>query len=58
MRWIRELLNLQIIPESIIRETHKPVIPSSVSPELGLMGSSFYGQAQMIYQYRGHEIIQ
>jgi len=57
LRWIRELLDPAVIPQHIIQETYKPVKPSTMSPELDLMGSSFYGQAQVTYQYRGVEVI-
>jgi len=57
VRWIRELLDPAIIPQHIIQETHIPVKPSTMSPELDLMGPSFYGQAQITYQYRGVEVI-
>ena len=55
---MRELLDPKIIPQHIIEETREPVKPSTVIPELDLMGSSAYGQAQITYQYRGHEVIQ
>jgi hypothetical protein len=58
IKWIRELLDPKVIPEWIIQRTRKPIIPSTVSPELDIMGSSFYGQAQITYHYRGHEIVQ
>ena len=57
VKWIRELLDPKFIPRQIIEETHKPVKPSTMSPELDLMGSSFYGQAQVTYHYRGSEVI-
>lgn len=58
MKWIRELLDPEVLPEWIIKETHKPVKPSTVFPDLDLMGYSFYGQAQVTYNYRGYEVIQ
>ena len=57
VKWIKELLDPKFIPRQIIEETHKPVKPSTMSPELDLMGSSFYGQAQVTYHYRGFEVI-
>lgn len=59
MKWLQELLEPKIIPSSVVKHTHRSIIPAfgdiSEWDEVGIIT---YGQGQMIFNYRGHEIIQ
>lgn len=59
MRWLKELLDPRVIPERVVQTTHKSVIPAfGDSIEWDEVGIITYGQGQMTFNYRGHEVIQ
>lgn len=59
MKWVRELLDPQILPSQVVAETHKCIIPAfGHSTEFDERGMPCYGHAQVSYSYRGHELIQ
>lgn len=58
MVWLKELLDPSVISKSIIDETHKSLIPAwGETIEFDEVGIASYGQAQMTFNYRGHEVI-
>lgn len=58
LKWIRELLDPQILPPQVVAETHKCIIPFSPQTESDERGIPCYGHAQVTYTYRGHELVQ
>jgi hypothetical protein len=58
MIWLKELLDPIVISKSIIDETHKSLTPAwGETIEFNEVGMANYGQAQMTFNYRGHEVI-
>ena len=56
--WLKELLDPAVISQSIIDETHKSLIPAwGETIDFDEVGMACYGQAQMTFNYRGHEVI-
>jgi len=59
MKWLKELLDPKVIPLSVISETHKVFIPAfGETVEYDEVGAENYGQGQVTFNYRGHEVIQ
>ena len=59
VKWLRELLDPKVIPQKVIAETHKTIIPAfSETIESDEVGAEVYGQGQVTFNYRGHEVIQ
>jgi CubicO group peptidase (beta-lactamase class C family) len=58
VKWLKELLEPTVIPEHIIAETHKSFIPAFTQTSWDdAVGINTYGQGQMTYNYRGHEVV-
>jgi hypothetical protein len=56
--WLKELLDPTVISRGIIDETHKSLIPAwGETIDFDEVGMACYGQAQMTFNYRGHEVI-
>jgi hypothetical protein len=58
VKWLKELLEPTVIPKHIIAETHKSFLPAFTNTVWDdVVGIDNYGQGQMTYNYRGHEVI-
>lgn len=58
MIWLKETLAPATISRRVIDETHKSIIPAwGETIEFDEVGIACYGQAQMTFNYRGHEVI-
>lgn len=56
--WLKELLEPTVISPSIIDQTHKSLTPAwGETIDFDEVGMACYGQAQMTFNYRGHEVI-
>lgn len=59
MKWLKELLEPTVLPRWVIAETHKTFIPAfGETVDYDEVGQEDYGQGQITYNYRGHEVVQ
>jgi hypothetical protein len=58
VKWLKELLEPKVIPKKVVQETHKAFVPLEAGTVWDEVGIITYGQGQMTFNYRGHEVIQ
>jgi hypothetical protein len=58
LKWLKELLEPTVLPKKVVQTTHKSFIPVLGDTAWDEVGIITYGQGQMIFNYRGHEVIQ
>jgi hypothetical protein len=59
MKWLKELLEPKVIPETVVQQTHTSFIPiTGGRSEWDEVSVITYGQGQMMFNYRGHQVIQ